>query len=340
MEDFAVIGVGCAGNRTLNYLAKKLNGIRRVAINTDKKTLNETEAHEKILIGEHITRGKGAGGDPQLAERVAKESLGAIERVIGEENIFFILAGLGGGTGSGASPVIADCIRKKGKKAIGVFLMPFEFEEGKRHEIARSYLRKLLRSCDAVFLVESDKIAKKSSHLPLPLAVEKIHEAASSCVEKIVDITRSNVIRLDTRKVASFLSEAGLSVVCVGRGKGLRKAEKAVKNALLNSHIPYEAYGARKALIHVKGGRDLTMDEVHDIVLSVRQFLENEDVEIAWGVTVDPNLEKEVEVTVLLTGVYVPWYSGLELVNMETRATDEGEQFINIELNIPQMEER
>jgi cell division protein FtsZ len=338
-----VLGVGGAGNNTVTRLMEMgVAGVECVAVNTDALHLNVSKAHRKILIGEKLTKGLGVGGDPRLGREAIEESRKRLEELLNGVDIVFITAGLGGGTGTGAAPVIAEIAKKKGALTVGVVTTPFRIEKG-RTEYAAYALTEMRRHCDTVVVIDNNKLVQLGPHLPINEAFKLADQVLANMIKGIVEtISAPSLINLDFADFKTIVKRGGLAVIGVGESDAPNRAEEAVRNALRNPLLEVDYAGAKGALIHVSGDAHMTIEEANRVGEIVTEMMD-EDALVIWGARVNPELNGKLKVTVVMTGVNSPYIlSGLgtiapRLFNLEPYA--EPEKPLNIKIDLYQMEQ-
>lgn len=299
-----VIGVGGAGCNAVNRMIDaNLSGVNYVAVNTDKQALNKSRAENKIQIGEKLTRGLGAGGNPEVGQKSAEESLEAIENFVAGADLVFITAGMGGGTGTGAAPIIAKAAKNSGALTIGVVTRPFSFEGKKRKEHADLGVKFLKSYVDSLVVVPNDKLLEISDKNTSILDAFKLaDEVLKDGVEGIATlISDAGLINLDFADVRTIMSDRGLAHMGVGRGKGDNRVADAIKNAIESPLLETNIKGAKGVLLNIEGGYDLGMLEVNEASELVHQQVDEEAV-IIFGTSVREDMEGEIKVTVIATG--------------------------------------
>ncbi len=337
-----VLGVGGAGNNTITRLMEMgITGAECVAINTDILHLNASRAHQKILIGEKLTRGLGVGGNPVLGRKAIEESQAQIEELLTDVDIAFITAGLGGGTGTGAAPVIAEMARRKGAITVGVVTTPFRIEKG-RMEPAAHALTEMRRHCDTVVVIDNNKLMQLVPQLPINEAFRVADQVLANMIKGIVEtISAPSLINLDFADFKTVVKRGGVAVVGVGESDAPNRAEEAVRNALRNPLLDVDYAGATGALIHVSGDSQMTIEEANRVGEIVTEMMDEEAL-VIWGARVNPDLAGTLRVTLVMTGVNSPHLlSGFgviapQLYNLEPYA--EPEKPLQIELNLYQLE--
>jgi len=337
-----VVGVGGAGNNTVTRLMEMgVAGAECVAVNTDALHLTASKAHQKILIGEKLTRGLGVGGDPKLGRAAIEESKKRIEELLSNVDIVFITVGLGGGTGTGAAPVIAEIARRKGAITVGVVTTPFRIEKG-RIEYASIALTELRRHCDTVVVIDNNKLMQLVPQLPINEAFRVADQVLANMIKGIVEtISSPSLINLDFADFKTIVRRGGVAVVGVGESDAPNRAEEAVRNALRSPLLDVDYAGATGALIHVIGDSQMTIEEANRVGEIVTEMMDD-DALVIWGARVNPELNGKLKVTLVMTGVNSPHVlSGFgtvapQLYNLEPYA--EPEKPLNIDLNLYQME--
>lgn len=337
-----VVGVGGAGNNTITRLMKMgVSGAECIAVNTDALHLTASTANEKVLIGEKLTKGLGAGGDPKLGREAIDESKKCIEDLLKEADIVFVTAGLGGGTGTGAAPVVAEIAKQKGAITVGVVTTPFRIEKG-RIEHAANALTEMRRRCDTVVVIDNNKLMQLVPQLPLNEAFRVADQVLANMIKGIVEtISAPSLVNLDFADFKTIVRRSGMAIVGVGESDAPNRAEEAVKNALMSPLLDVDYMGATGALIHVSGDNGMTIEEANRVGEIVTEMMDD-DALVIWGARVNPELEGILKVTLIMTGVKSPYLlSGFgtiapQLFNLEPYA--EPEKTLNVELNLYQME--
>ncbi|MGQ9538605.1 MAG: cell division protein FtsZ [Candidatus Bathycorpusculaceae bacterium] len=337
-----VLGVGGAGNNAVTRLMEMgVIGAECVAVNTDALHLNVSKAHRKILIGERLTNGLGVGGDPKLGRAAIEESKRKIEELLTGADIVFITTGLGGGTGTGAAPVIAEIAKRKGALTVGVVTTPFRIEKG-RIEYAAQALTEMRRHCDTVVVIDNNKLMHLAPHLPINEAFKIADQVLANMIKGIVEtISAPSLINLDFADFKTVVKRGGLAVIGIGESDAPNRAEEAVRNALRNLLLDVDYMGAKGALIHVSGDAQMTIEEANRVGEIVTEMMDADSL-VIWGARVNPELDGKIKVTLVLTGVNSPYIlSGFgtiapQLFNLEPYA--EPEKPLNIELGLYQME--
>ncbi len=337
-----VLGIGGTGNKTVSTLIE--NGLTEadcIAINTDLRDLNSTKAIHKILIGE-TTRGLGIGGNPQIGRAATEESKLHLENLLKNADVVFIVASLGGGTGTSAAPIIADIARRKGTVVIGVVAAPLRTEKS-RFEHEAQVLNEMRMTCDTVIVIDSNKIAELIPEIPSPEVFKlEAHVLANVITDIVETLSLPSLINLDFADFKTIVEHGGVAIVGVGESNASNRAEEAVHSALRNSLIDLDFTGARGALIQVSGDPRMTVEEVYRVGEIVSQVIGN-GASVIWGARVNPQAVDSLKVTLVMTGVDSLYsLKGVgdilpKLYDIESsyRAT---EKFLPIDLGLDQME--
>ena len=337
------IGVGGAGNNTVTRLMDMgVAGAECIAINTDALHLSASKVHQKILIGEKLTKGLGVGGDPKLGKAAIEESRKRVEDLLSDVDIAFITAGLGGGTGTGAAPVVAEIARRKGAITVGVVTTPFRIEKG-RIEYAAAALTEMRRQCDTVVVIDNNKLMQLVPQLPINEAFRVADQVLANMIKGIAEtISAPSLINLDFADFRTIIRRGGVAVVGVGESDAPNRAEEAVRNALRSPLLNVDYVGATGALIHVTGDSQMTIEEANRVGEIVTEMMEDNAL-VIWGARVNPEHDGKLKVTLVMTGVNSPHIlSGFgtiapQLFNLEPYA--EPEKPLDVKLNLYQMEQ-
>jgi len=305
-----VIGVGGAGNNMVSWLHKKgIQGAEIIAINTDKQHLDSIVADQKILIGRELTRGLGCGGFPEKGNQAAKESIHAIKNILKDADMVFICAGEGGGTGTGAAPVVAQVAREVGSIVIGTVTMPFDIERA-RVDKAEFGLQQLREVSDTVIVIDNNRLVQIAGNLPIQQAFAVANELISTMIKGIVEtIAVPSLVNLDYADVRAIMANGDVSVIGIGESDTESRVEEAVRRALTNPLLDVSYEGASGALIHITGGDDLTLDEVSKVGELVTEALDP-DANVIWGARIDNNMKGKLRVMTIVTGVNSPYILG------------------------------
>lgn len=299
-----VIGCGGAGNNTINRISEVgIKGIETIAINTDAQDLLYTSADKKLLIGKELTQGLGAGSNPKVGEEAAKENEHDIKKLLEGSDMVFITCGLGGGTGTGSAPYVAQTARKMGLLSVGIVTMPFSMEGAHRFENAMIGLEKLEQSINTLILIPNEKLLELAPHLPLQTAFKVADEILTNAVKGIAElVTRTGLVNLDFADVKTIMGEGGVALIGVGESDSENRAEESVHKALENPLIDVDISNATGALINISGGENLTLDESRKIVETVAERLDAK-AKIIWGAQIYKDLEKTIRTMLIITGV-------------------------------------
>lgn len=299
-----VVGCGGAGNNTINRIFEVgIKGVETIAINTDAQDLLYTNSDKKVLIGKELTQGLGAGANPKVGEAAAKENEAELKKVMEGADMVFITCGLGGGTGTGSAPFIAQLAQKMGILSVAIVTMPFMMEGSHRHENAISGLERLEQSINTLIVIPNEKLLELAPHLPLQTAFKVADEVLTNAVKGIAElVTRAGLVNLDFADVKAIMSEGGVALIGVGESDAENRAEESVQKALENPLIDVDISQATGALINISGGENLTLDESRKIVETVAERLEPH-AKIIWGAQIYKDLEKTVRTMLIITGV-------------------------------------
>ncbi|MDH5532561.1 MAG: cell division protein FtsZ [Candidatus Bathyarchaeota archaeon] len=301
-----VLGVGDAGNNTVNRLMEMgVTGAESVAVNTDMQHLNTVHATHKVLIGEKTTRGLGAGGDPEVGKAAVEESRKKLEEILNDVDVVFITAGLGGGTGTGAAPVVAEIARRNGAIVVGVVTTPFRTEK-RRIECAARGLNEMRRRCDTVVVVDNNKLTELVLQQPLNEAFEAADQVLANMIKGVVEtISDPSLINLNFADFKTVVRKGGVAVVGIGESDAPNRAEEAVQNALRSPLLDVDYARATGALIHVCGGNQMTIEEANRVGEVVTEMMDD-NASVIWGARVNPSLDGVLRVTLVMTGVSSP----------------------------------
>jgi len=307
-----IIGCGGAGNNTISRLMQVgVIGAEAVAVNTDAQDLLYTDADVKVLIGKALTGGLGAGADPKIGEEAAKESKNDIKKVVDGADMVFVTCGLGGGTGTGSAPVVADLAKKSGALTVGVVTLPFTMEGKQRTQNAQAGLERLQECVDTLIVIPNDRLLDIVPDVSITTAFKIADEILVNAVKGITElITRPGLVNLDFADVRAVMRDGGVAMIGLGDSDGENRAIEAVERALNNPLLNVEIDGAKGALINVSGGTDVTTKECRDIVEAVASRL-SPDAKIIWGAQILKELGETVRAMVVVTGVNSPHISSL-----------------------------
>ncbi|MFH1174267.1 MAG: cell division protein FtsZ [archaeon] len=299
-----VIGCGGGGNNTINRISEVgIVGAETIAINTDAQHLLYTTADKKILIGKELTKGLGAGGIPKVGEEAARESEHDLRNALQGADMVFITCGLGGGTGTGSVPVIAEIAKKTGALTVGVVTLPFSMEGKRRIDNALIGLEGLQKNVDTIIVIPNDKLISLAPDLPLHTAFKVADEILTNSVKGIAElVTKAGLVNLDFADIRTVMGNGGVALIGVGESNTENRATEAVERAILNPLLDVDITGANGALINVVGGPDMTLNEAKLVVETICRKLD-EDARIIWGAQLSDDLEGTVRVMLIVTGV-------------------------------------
>lgn len=288
---------------------KGIQGAEIVACNTDKQHLDISESDHKVLLGPDLTRGLGCGGFPQKGAEAAKETMHELKQVLQGADMIFICAGMGGGTGTGAAPVVAKMAKEMDAIVIGTVTMPLDIEKA-RVDKAEFGLQQLRQVTDTVIVIDNNRLVQIAGNLPLKQAFAVANELVSTMIKGIVEtIAVPSLVNLDYADVKAIMQGGGVSVIGIGESDTEHRVDEAVKRALSNPLLDVTYEGATGALIHITGGEDLTLDEVNRVGEIVTQALDP-DSQVIWGARVNEEMNNRLRVMTIITGVNSPYVLG------------------------------
>jgi cell division protein FtsZ len=299
-----VIGVGGGGGNVVKSMVQSdMKGVDFIAVNTDKQALSVSPATHKIQIGEKLTGGQGAGSKPEIGRKSAEESRTQISKILEGTNMVFITAGMGGGTGTGAAPIIADLAKEMDILTVGVVTKPFTFEGRRRMEQADEGISSLQSKVDALVIIPNERLKFATDQkITLQNAFEIADDVLRQAVQSISDLIKNNgYINLDFADVTSIMKDAGMAHMGVGRAAGKNKAEEAARMAISSPLLETSIDGAMGVLVNVTGSSDMGLEEV-EVASSLVMEAAHPDAQIIFGATFDETLEDEIRVTVIATG--------------------------------------
>ncbi len=305
-----VVGAGGAGNNMVGWLYKKgIKGAEIIATNTDTQHLKITDADRKFLMGKEVTRGLGCGGFPEKGAEAAQESIQEIKEALKDADMCFVCAGMGGGTGTGSAPVVAQVAKDIGAIVIGTVTMPFKIERA-RVDKAEFGLQQLRQVSDTVIVIDNNRLVQIAGNLPIQQAFAVANELISTMIKGIVEtIAVPSLVNLDYADVKAIMTNGGVAAIGVGSSDTNNRVDEAVKGALSNPLLDISYEGATGALIHVTGGPDMTLDEVSRIGEVVTESLDD-DANVIWGARVAEDMKGRLTVMTIITGVHSPWILG------------------------------
>lgn len=303
----AVLGIGGGGSNIVSYMHKSPLRARTIAMNSDAQHLTISEADERILLGYHLTGGLGCGGFTDKGIQAAEESALEIEQAIGDAGLVFVTTTLGGGTGTGASPVVARIAREKGALTIGVVTIPFKVE-GTRLGKAKEGLKKLVDVCDAVVVIDNNKLRVAAGKLPVREAFAVANERVTSFLNNMTEtLSVPGIMNLDFADVKAIMMGAGICAIGFGEGQGGTKVDDAVNKALDSQLLDIgDLDNAEGALVHIEGGEDMTLEDINRAGELVMDKV-SPNARVVWGAKVNSDLDGKLKAMVVLAGVESPF---------------------------------
>ena len=299
-----VVGVGGGGNNVVNRMVKTgTKGVDFIAVNTDKQALAVSSATYKIQIGEKLTNGQGAGSDPEVGRKSAEENRTQISKALEDADMVFITAGMGGGTGTGAAPIVADIAKELGVLTVGVVTKPFRFEGMRRMKQAEGGITELRNKVDSLVIIPNERLKLATDQkITMVNAFEIADDVLQQAVQSISDLIKNTgFINLDFADVSAVMKDAGRAHMGVGRAAGKNKAEEAARMAISSPLLETSINGAKGVLVNVTGSMDIGLEEV-EIAANLVQQAAHPDALIIFGAAFDDTLEDELRVTVIATG--------------------------------------
>ncbi|MDQ2986353.1 MAG: cell division protein FtsZ [Armatimonadota bacterium] len=308
-----VIGVGGGGSNAVNRMIEAgIHGVDFIAMNTDIQVLDLAKAPSKLQLGTNVTRGLGAGGNPEVGKVAAEESRNQIRELLNGSDMVFVTAGMGGGTGTGAAPVIAELAKEVGALTIGVVTKPFGWEGPRRHRLADQGIRELSRIVDTIISIPNDRLLPVvERRTTLQEAFRVADDVLRQGVQAISDIiTVPGQINVDFADVRSIMSNAGPALMGIGYGAGEHRAQQAAQSAVSNPLLETNIDGASRLLVTMTASDDLTLAEANEAMSYIQNLASNEDANIIFGTVIDERLQDEVRITVLASGFDMAAESG------------------------------
>ncbi len=299
-----VIGIGGGGGNSLSRMKEiGIRGGELIAINTDAQDLLYVNADKKILIGKELTMGLGAGSNPKVGQEAAKESESEIKKKIAGSDMIFITCGLGGGTGTGAAPVVAALAKKQGALTIGVVTLPFTIEGRKRIENAMEGLERMEATVDTLIVIPNDKLLELAPDLPLHTAFKIADEILTNAVKGTTElVTTSGLVNLDFADIKEVMFNGGVSLIGMGESDTQHRAIEAVEKATDNPLLDVDISDATGALVNIIGGPEMSLDECKLIIETIGEKL-SPDAKLIWGAQISEDMEKSIRVLLIVTGV-------------------------------------
>ncbi len=302
--EIKVIGVGGGGTNAVNRMIQEsIRGVNFISINTDAQALAHAQSPQKVRIGEKVTRGLGAGGDPVMGEKAAEESSDALRKVLAGSDMVFVTAGMGGGTGTGAAPVVARIAKEVGALVIGVITKPFSFEGTRRRAAAEEGMSRLKEQVDTLIIIPNDRLLELvDAKVSLQDAFRSADDVLRQGIQGISElITVHGLINLDFADVKTIMGAGGAALMAIGRAAGENRAVHAAEAAIKSPLLDLSIHGARGVLFNITGGENLTLHEVYDAAGVIRGVADP-DVNLIFGAVINPDMKDEIQITVIATG--------------------------------------
>jgi len=298
-----IVGCGGAGNNTVNRLYNMgVDGTDTIALNTDKQHLQMIEADTKILVGKSLTNGLGAGGDPDMGQRATDMAQGTIEEVLGDADLVFVTAGMGGGTGTGAAPVVSKIAKEQGAIVVGMVSTPFNVERARTVK-AEEGLEKLRNEADSIIVLDNNRLLDYVPNLPIGKAFSVMDQIIAETVKGISEtITQPSLINLDYADMTAIMNQGGVAVMLVGETQDKNKTDEVVKDAMNHPLLDVDYRGASGGLVHITGGPDLTLQEAEGIAQNITDRLDA-SANVIWGARIQEEYKGKVRVMAIMTGV-------------------------------------
>lgn len=306
-----VMGIGGAGNNSVNRIcAMGVSGAELVAINTDRQHLGIiSDDVTKLLIGKSVTNGLGAGAYPEIGAKAAEVSKAALEEILDGIDMLFITAGMGGGTGTGAAPVVAQIAKQQGAIVIAIVTYPFALERARLVK-AEEGIDLMKDICDTVVVIDNNRLVELVPNLPMQDAFKVADEVIARTVRGITEtITQPSLINLDYADIRTVMGSKGLSVIAVGESQSVNKVDEVVEDTLKNALLDVDITGATGCLVHITGGTELTLGEANAVGEMLTEQIDP-NAAVIWGSRIDPTFENKIEVIAIFTGVKSPFIKG------------------------------
>lgn len=303
MPRITIVGCGGAGNNTINRLYNiGIDGADTIAINTDKQHLDNVRADKKILVGKTLTRGLGAGGYPEVGAKAAELARGTLEEIFKDSDLVFVTAGMGGGTGTGVAPVVAEIAKEQGAIVVGMVSSPFRVERARTVK-AEDGLEDLRKAADTVIVLDNNRLLEYVPNLPIEQAFSVMDQLIAETVKGITEtITQPSLINLDYADIKAIMGCGGVAVMLVGESKNQDKSNDVVRVALNHPLLDVDYRGATGSLVHITGGPDLSLKEAEEIASSLTYEL-SPNANVIWGARIRDDYEGKVRVMAIMTGV-------------------------------------
>jgi len=299
-----VVGCGGGGGNSISRMKETgIKGCEIIAINTDAQDLLYSNADHKILIGRELTHGLGAGSNPKIGEQAAKESETEIKKKVGDCDMVFITCGLGGGTGTGSAPVVADIAKRQGALTIGIVTLPFTVEGQKRIENAQYGLERMVAVTDTLIVIPNDKLLEIAPELPIHTAFKVADEILTNSVKGITElVTKAGLVNLDFADIKAVMSRGGVSLIGIGESDSKDRARDAVEKAIHNPLLDVDITNAKGALVNIVGGPDMSLDE-YKTVMEIIGTKIAPDAKLISGAQISADMDKTLKVLIIVTGV-------------------------------------
>ena len=329
-----VVGCGGGGGNSVSRMKETgIKGCEIIAINTDAQDLLYSNVDTKILIGRELTHGLGAGSNPKIGEQAAKESEHEIKKKLSDVDMVFITCGLGGGTGTGAAPIVAEIAKKQGALTIGVVTLPFTVEGQKRIENAQYGLERMIAVTDTLIVIPNDKLLEIAPELPIHTAFKVADEILTNSVKGITElVTKAGLVNLDFADVKAVMSNGGVSLIGIGESDSKDRAKNAVEKAINNPLLDVDISDASGVLVNIVGGPDMTLDE-YRLIMEVIGNKVAPDAKIISGAQISPDLDKTIKVLLIITGV-----KSYQILGSSTQLTGKEREELEEELGIDFLE--
>jgi cell division protein FtsZ len=303
--DIVVAGIGGAGMNAVNRMINtRVRGVRFVALNTDIQVLSRSEAADRICLGQQYMKGLGAGGNADAGAKAALESTGDIRNILGDADLVFIAAGMGGGTGTGGAPVVASIAKKLGILTIGIVTLPFTFEGSRRRRTAEEGLKVMSTEIDALIIVPNDRLLSLTGRdRSLTDAFKLADDVLRQGVQGIAEVINvPGLVNVDFADVRSVLQDAGTALMSIGQGQGRNRAQRAAEEAIAGGFLNMPIRGAQRVLFNISGGEDMTLFEVNEVAEYIGAAIDT-TADITFGAVIDPTLEDSIRVTLIAAGM-------------------------------------
>ncbi len=301
-----IIGVGGGGSNAVNKMKEdKIHGIEFIVSNTDKQALKDSKVSKKIILGETLTKGLGAGANPEIGQKAAIESIDQIKEALKGSDLVFVAAGMGGGTGTGAAPIIAKTAKEEGALVIAIITTPFSFEGNIRGHNATEGLEALAKEVDSVIIISNNRLLHELGGIPLTDSFQYADAILKQAVRTITDlITKHSLINLDFADVKAVLKDKGTALIGTGKAQGENAAVEAAIQAINSPILESSIEGADHAIVNVLGGpKVLTINQAQQAVQTIKEASTTSDIDVIFGVTIDENMGDEIVVSVIATGI-------------------------------------